>query len=67
MQAKVHFSLLFVYFMHISQLLVTFSYTKATKSKFSTRFHYTKAVFKTKDKRDVKKQNITLIPLLITK
>ena len=67
MQAKVHFSLLFVYFMHIFLLLVTFSYTKATKSKFSTRFHYTKAVFKTKDKRDVKKQNITLIPLLITK
>ena len=67
MQAKVHFSLLFVYFMHISLLLVTFSYKKATKSKFSTRFHYAKAVFKTKDKRDVKKQNITLIPLLITK
>lgn len=67
MQAKVLFSLLFVYFMHISLLLVTFSYIKATKSKFSTRFHYTKAVFKTKDKRDVKKQNITLIPLLITK
>ena len=67
MQAKVLFSLLFVYFMHISLLLVTFSYTKATKSKFSTRFHYTKAVFKTKDKRDVKKQNITLILLLITK
>ena len=67
MQAKVHFSLLFVYFMYILLLLVTFSYTKATKSKFSTRFHYTKAVFKTKDKRDVKKQNITLIPLLVTK
>ena len=67
MQAKVHFSLLFVYFMHISLLFVTFSYTKATKSKFSTRFNYTKAVFKTKDKRDVKKQNITLILLLITK
>ena len=67
MQAKVHFSLLFVYLMHISLLLVTFSYAKATKSKFSTRFHYTKAVFKTKDKRDVKKQNITLILLLITK
>ena len=57
MQAKVHFSL----------LLATFSDTKATKSKFSARLHYTKAVFKTKDKRDVKKQNITLIPLLITK
>lgn len=67
MKAKVHFSLPFVYFMHISLPLVTFSYTKATKSKFSTRFHYAKAVFKTKDKRDVKKQNITLIPLLITK
>lgn len=53
MQAKVHFSLLFVYFMHFSLLLATFSDTKA--------------VFKTKDKRDVKKQNITLIPLLITK
>lgn len=62
-----HFSLLFVYFMHFSLLLAIFSDIKATKSKFSTRFHYTKAVFKTKDKRDVKKQNITLIPLLITK
>ena len=40
---------------------------KTTKSKFSTRSHYTKAIFKTKDKRDVKKQNITLILLLITK
>ena len=67
MQAKVHFSLLFVYFMHFFLLLATFSDTKATKSKFSTRFHYAKAVFKTKDKRDVKKQNITLILLLITK
>ena len=67
MQAKVRFFLLFVYFMHISLLLVNFSYTKATKSKLSARFHYTKAIFKTKDKRDVKKQNITLIPLLITK
>ena len=67
MQVKVYFSLLFVYFMHISLLLVTFLYTKPTKSKFSTRFHYTKAIFKTKDKRDVKKQNITLILLLITK
>ena len=67
MQVKVYFSILFVYFMHFSLLLATFSYTKATKSKFSARLHYTKAVFKTKDKRDVKKQNITLIPLLITK
>ena len=67
MQAKVHFSLLFAYFMHFSLLLATFSDIKATKSKFSTRLHYTKAVFKTKDKRDVKKQNITLIPLIITK
>lgn len=67
MQVKVYFSLLFVYFMHISLLLVTFLYIKAAKSKFSTRFHYTKAIFKTKDKRDVKKQNITLILLLITK
>ena len=67
MQAKVHFFLLFVYFMPFSLLLATFSDIKATKSKFSTRFHYAKAVFKTKDKRDVKKQNITLILLLITK
>ncbi len=67
MQAKVHFSLLFVYFMHFSLLLATFSDTKATKSKFPAKLYYTKAVFKTKDKRDVKKQNITLIPLLITK
>ncbi len=67
MQAKVHFSLLFVYFMHFSLLLATFSDTKATKSRFSAKLHYTKAVFKTKDKRDVKNQNITLIPLLITK
>lgn len=67
MQAKVHFFLLFVYFMHFSLLLATFSDIKATKSKFSTRFHYAKAVFKTKDKRDVKNQNITLIPFLITK
>ncbi len=67
MQVKVLFSLLFVYFMHFSLLLATFSDTKATKSRFSAKLHYTKAVFKTKDKRDVKNQNITLIPLLITK
>ena len=67
MQVKVRFFLLFVYFMHISLLLVTFLYTKASKRKFLARFHYTKAIFKTKDKRDVKKQNITLILLLITK
>ena len=67
MQVKVLFFLLFVYFMHFSLLLVTFSDTKATKSRFSAKLHYTKAVFKTKDKRDVKNQNITLIPLLITK
>ena len=67
MQVKVHFFLLFVYFMHFSLLLATFSDTKATKSRFSAKLHYTKAVFKTKDKRNVKKQNITLIPLLITK
>ena len=67
MQVKVHFSLLFVYFMHFSLLLATFLDTKATKSRFSAKLHYTKAVFKTKDKRNVKKQNITLIPLLITK
>ena len=67
MQVKVHFSLLFVYFMHFFLLLATFSDTKATKSRFSAKLHYTKAVFKTKDKRNVKKQNITLIPLLITK
>ena len=67
MQVKVHFSLLFVYFMHFSLLLATFSDTKATKSRFSAKLHYTKAVFKTKDKRDIKKQNITLILLLITK
>ena len=67
MQVKVHFSLLFVHFMHFSLLLATFSDTKATKSRFSAKLHYTKAVFKTKDKRDVKNQNITLIPLLITK
>ena len=67
MQAKVHFSLLFVYFMHYSLLLAIFSDIKATKSKFPAKLYYTKAVFKTKDKRDVKKQNITLIPLLITK
>lgn len=67
MQVKVHFSLLFVYFMHFFLLLATFSDTKATKSRFSAKLHYTKAVFKTKDKRDVKNQNITLIPLLITK
>ena len=62
-----HFSLLYAYFLYFFLLLATFSYIKATKSKFSARLHYTKAVFKTKDKRDVKKQNITLIPLLITK
>lgn len=67
MQANVHFSILYAYFLYFSLLLATFSDIKATKSKFSTRLHYTKAVFKTKDKRDVKKQNITLIPLLITK
>ena len=67
MQAKEHFFPTFRIFYAFSLLLATFSDIKATKSKFSTRFHYTKAVFKTKDKRDVKKQNITHIPLLITK
>lgn len=67
MQAKVHFSLLFVYFMHFSLLFVILSHTKVTKRKFLLKLYCIKTVFKTKDKRDIKKQNTTLILLLITK
>ena len=67
MQVKVHFSLLFVYFMHFFLLFVILSHTKVTKRKFLLKLYCIKTVFKTKDKRDIKKQNITLILLLITK
>ena len=67
MQVKVHFFLLFVYFMHFFLLFVIFSHIKVTKRKFLLKFYCIKTVFKTKDKRDIKKQNITLILLLITK
>lgn len=67
MQVKVHFSLLFVYFMHFSLLFVILSHTKVTKRKFLSKLYCIKTVFKTKDKRDIKEQNITLILLLITK
>ena len=67
MQAKVHFILLFVYFMHFSLLSIILSHTKVTKRKFLLELRCIKTVFKTKDKRDINKQNITLILLLITK
>ena len=67
MQVKVHFSLLFVYFIHFSLLFVILSCVKVTKRKFLLKLYCIKTVFKTKDKRDIKKQNITLILLLITK
>ena len=67
MQVKVYFSLLFVYFMHFFLLFVILSHTKVTKRKFLLKLYCIKTVFKTKDKRDIKKQNITLILLLITK
>ena len=67
MQVKVHFFLLFVYFMHFSLLFVILSHIKVTKRKFLLKLYCIKTVFKTKDKRDIKKQNITLILLLITK
>lgn len=67
MQVKLHFSLLFVYFMYFSLLFVILSHIKVTKRKFLLKLYCIKTVFKTKDKRDIKKQNITLILLLITK
>ena len=67
MQVKLHFSLLFVYFMYFSLLFVILSHIKVTKRKFSLKLYCIKTVFKTKDKRDIKEQNITLILLLITK
>ena len=67
MQVKVYFSLLFVYFMHFSLLFVILSHIKVTKRKFLLKLYCIKTAFKTKDKRDIKKQNITLILLLITK
>ena len=67
MQVKVHFSLLFVYFMYFSLLFVILSYIKVTKRKFLLKLYCIKTVSKTKDKRDIKEQNITLILLLITK
>lgn len=67
MQDKVQFFLLFVYFMHFFLLFVNLSHIKVTKRKFLLKLYCIKTVFKTKDKRDIKEQNITLILLLITK
>lgn len=67
MQVKLHFFLPFVYFMHFSLLFIILSHTKVTKRKFLLKLYCIKTVFKTKDKRDIKEQNITLILLLITK
>ena len=67
MQVKVHFFLLFVYFMHFFLLFVILPRIKVTKRKFLLKLYCIKTVFKTKDKRDIKEQNITLILLLITK
>ena len=67
MQVKVHFSY-FSYILRIFSLLfVILSHTKVTKRKFLLKLYCIKTAFKTKDKRDIKKQNITLILLLITK
>ena len=67
MQVKAQFFLLFVYFMHFFLLFVILSHIKVTKRKFLLKLYCIKTVFKTKDKRDIKEQNITLILLLITK
>lgn len=67
MQVKVQFFLLFVHFMHFFLLFVILSHIKVTKRKFLLKLYCIKTVFKTKDKRDIKEQNITLILLLITK
>ena len=67
MQVKVHFFLLFVYFTHFFLLFVILSHIKVIKRKFLLKLYCIKTVFKTKDKRDIKEQNITLILLLITK
>ena len=67
MQVKVHFFLLFVCFMHFFLPFVILSHIKVTKRKFLLKLYCIKTVFKTKDKRDIKEQNITLILLLITK
>ena len=53
--------------MNFSLLFVILSHTKVTKRKFLLKLYCIKTVFKTKDKRDIKEQNITLILLLITK
>ena len=67
MQSKLHFLLLFAYFSHISLLFDSFLLFQATK-RYIFQTQQTKLmVFKTKDKRDVSKQNTTLILFSITK
>ena len=54
----------FLYFMHIfcifSYFSIGFYHKKQHKVSFRRKLIYRMAVFKTKDKRDVSKQNITL-------
>ena len=55
---------IFLYFMHIfcifSYFSIGFCHKKQHKVNFRRKLIYIKAVFKTKDKRDVSEQNITL-------
>ena len=67
MQSKLHFLLLFAYFPHISLLFDSFLLFQAIK-RYIFQTQQTKlTVFKTKDKRDVFKQNNTLILYSTTK
>ena len=68
MQSKLHFLLLFAYFPHIS-LLFDSPHPLLTNKKdiFFKNVPSKHTVFKTKDKRDVSKQNTTLTLYSITK
>lgn len=67
MQVKVQFFPTFrIFYAFFPTFRHSFAY-KSNKKKFLLKLYCIKTVFKTKDKRDIKEQNITLILLLITK
>ena len=67
MQSKLHFLLLFAYFPHISLLFDSFQPLLTNKKTYFQENLKQTGGFKTKDKRDVSKQNTTLTLYSITK
>lgn len=68
MQSKTKFLLLFAFFLHISLLFDSFQPLLTNKKDiFLKKVPSKHTVFKTKDKRDVSKQNTTLILYSTTK